>query len=177
MLDWREGLLPPEKEEKEDPLSDPQSLYQIVSLLQGAAERGTGRQARVPGHTVAGKTGTTNEVKDVWFIGFSKNLVAGVWMGYDAPRPMGPGAGSHMPARVFSDFMTVALADVKDQPFPVPSGIEFRRVNRQTGAPASGDEDGHVISEAFKRGQKPVAVNLDARGKKQESFVEIGGVF
>ena len=71
-IEWQDGMLPPMEEEKSEPLSDPQSLYQIVSILQGAVERGTGKQARVAGHTIAGKTGTTNMVKDVWFIGFLK---------------------------------------------------------------------------------------------------------
>jgi penicillin-binding protein 1A len=179
--DWSDDLLPPVKEYDDESLSDPQSLYQIVSMLQGVVERGTGRAARLPGHTIAGKTGTTNDVKDVWFVGFSKDLVVGVWMGYDTPKPMGRGAGSHMPAKVFADFMTVALADVKDRPFAVPSGIEFRPVNRERGG------GGIIIQEAFKIGQKP---NIGAvspapagtttqgfGGKKTESSVEIGGVF
>ena len=180
MAEWHNDSLPPMQKEKTEPLSDPQSLYQIVSILQGVVERGTGRQAHVPGHTVAGKTGTTNDVKDVWFVGFSKDLVAGVWMGYDTPKPMGAGAGSHMSARVFSDFMRVALADVKDQPFSVPGGIEFRRVNRQTGTIATSGGEGPVILEAFKRGQKPnqqsAIINQQSADSYQQS-AEVGGVF
>ena len=179
--DWQNDLMPPPAKEKSEPLSDPQSLYQVVSIMQGVVERGTGRQARVSGHTIAGKTGTTNDIKDVWFIGFSKDLVAGVWMGYDIPKPMGAGAGSHMSAKVFSDFMTAALKDVKDQPFSVPSGIEFRRINRQTGTAATGTgESGTIIQEAFKIGQKP---NQQSDMKKTESDdnyqqpAQVGGVF
>ena len=88
-IEWNENLLPPAEAEKGEPLSDEQSLYQLVSILQGVVERGTGKQARVEGHTIAGKTGTTNDVKDVWFVGFSKNLIAGVYLGYDTPKPIG----------------------------------------------------------------------------------------
>ena len=171
---WSEDLLPPETDSESVPLSDEQSLYQMVSILQGAVERGTGKQARVSGHTIAGKTGTTNEVKDVWFIGFSKNLIAGVYLGFDTPKPLGRGAGSHMAARVFADFMRVALADEKNQPFAVPDGMTFMRVNRRSGASVSDDPNGTIIQEAFKPGQKP---NPAPQKNPQESSAVVGGVF
>ncbi len=155
MITWSPDLLPPERFSNEMPLSDAQSLYQLVSILQGVVERGTGRQARVAGHTIAGKTGTTNDVKDVWFVGFSKNLIAGVYLGFDTPKSLGKGAGSHMAARVFAEFMTVALANDKNQPFAVPDGLTFMRVNRDTGVAASADPSGMIINEVFKPGQSP----------------------
>ncbi len=174
IIEWSENLMPPETEMENEPLSDPQSLYQMVSILQGAVERGTGKQARVPGHTIAGKTGTTNDVKDVWFIGFSKNLIAGVYLGFDTPKPLGRGAGSHMAARVFADFMRTALADDKNQPFSVPNGLTFIRVNRRSGAAASSDPEGTIIQEAFKIGQSP----NPAPSKKTTSHNPVvGGVF
>ena len=174
IVEWSPDLLPPEVEEKSEPLADAQSLYQIVSILQGAVERGTGRQARVEGHTIAGKTGTTNDVKDVWFIGFSKNLIAGVYLGYDTPKPLGKGAGSHMAARVFADFMRVALENEKNQPFPIPDGLSFVRVNRRSGAAASVDPEGTIITEAFKIGQKP---NPAPRRSTMDTSPVVGGVF
>ncbi len=174
MIDWYDDLLPMEEEVGTEPLSDSQSLYQIVSILQGTVERGTGRQARVPGHTIAGKTGTTNDVKDVWFVGFSKNLIAGVYLGFDTPTPLGKGAGSHMAARVFADFMKVALANEKDQPFAVPDGMTFVRVNRRSGAAATEDPNGVIITEAFKQGQKP---NPAPAVKAKESGPVVGGIF
>jgi len=173
-VEWSDDLVPPEKIGISQPLVDAQSLYQIVSILQGAVERGTGRQARVDGHTIAGKTGTTNDVKDVWFIGFSKNLIAGVYLGYDTPTPLGKGAGSHMAARVFADFMKTALEDEKNQPFPIPDGLSFVRVNRRTGVAASADPDGTIITEAFKSGQKPNPVSVK---KTSSSGPVVGGVF
>ncbi|MDR2412996.1 MAG: PBP1A family penicillin-binding protein [Rickettsiales bacterium] len=172
--EWSHDLTPPVIELNSEPLSDPQSLYQIVSILQGTVERGTGKQARVPGHTIAGKTGTTNEVKDVWFVGFSKNLIAGVYLGYDNPKPLGAGAGSHIAATVFSDFMKVALADEKNQPFAVPDGMSFVRVNRRSGIAASHDSDGTIITEVFKAGQEP---NPAPNARESSGNPVIGEVF
>ena len=173
-IEWSDDLLPPDTDNKSEPLVDAQSLYQIVSILQGAVERGTGRQARVDGHTIAGKTGTTNDVKDVWFVGFSKNMIAGVYLGYDTPKPLGKGAGSHMAARVFADFMRVALENETNQPFPVPGGLSFVRVNRRTGIAASADPDGTIVTEAFKPGQKPNPASVK---KTNSTSPVVGGVF
>lgn len=174
ILDWTPDALPTEEEQTAEPLSDPQSLYQLVSILQGVVERGTGRQAAIPGHTIAGKTGTTNDVKDVWFVGFSKNIIAGVYLGYDTPRPLGKGAGSHMAASVFSDFMKTVLANQKNQPFSVPDGLSFVQVNRQTGVSAAEDPDGMIITEAFKPGQSPNPPIQHTTGVAQPI---VGGVF
>ena len=181
------GPLPPYIAETSEPLSDPQSLYQLVSILQGAVERGTGRQARVTGHTIAGKTGTTNEMRDLWFIGFSKNLAVGVYLGFDEPQPLGPGSGSYMAARVFAEFMRTALEGEANQPFAVPDGLEFRRVNLHTGQSATDSPGGTIINEAFKPGQRP---NPPRRGggtaigsedsdgaPRQPGTAEMGGVF
>lgn len=178
MIEWSDDLTPPDAADTGDALSDPQSLYQIVSILQGAVERGTGKQARVAGHTIAGKTGTTNDVKDVWFVGFSKNLITGVYLGYDTPKPLGKGAGSHMAALAFSDFMTSALAGEKNQPFSVPDGMTFMRVNRRSGASAAADPDGVIIQEAFKPGQRPnPATRRATTTNGAPARAVVGGVF
>jgi penicillin-binding protein 1A len=174
IIEWVDGMEPEPEIADSEPLSDPQSLYQLVSILQGAVERGTGRQAAVPGHTIAGKTGTTNDVKDVWFVGFTKNLIAGVYLGYDTPKPLGKGAGSHMAARAFADFMTVALANEKNQPFAVPDGLNFVRVNRATGVSAAEDPSGTIITEAFKPGQAPNPVKVN---NPEQSDAVVGGIF
>ena len=174
IVEWSDDLMPPVVENDTDTLSDPQSLYQMVSMLQGVVERGTGKQARVAGHTIAGKTGTTNDVKVVWFVGFSKNLIAGVYLGYDTPKPLGRGAGSHMAARVFADFMRVALQDEKNQPFSVPDGMTFMRVNRRSGASAASDPNDMIIQEVFKPGQAP---NPAPKKTASDTSAVVGGIF
>ena len=174
ILDWSDDMEPVEEKIESEPLSDPQSLYQLLSILQGVVDRGTGRQAAIPGHTIAGKTGTTNDVKDVWFVGFTKNLIAGVYLGYDTPKPLGKGAGSHMAATAFADFMRVALANEKNQPFSVPDGLNFVRVNRRTGASASEDPNGTIVIEAFKSGQRPNPVVHQSNDTQPNAVV--GGV-
>ena len=174
IIEWVDGMEPEVEKSDSEPLSDPQSLYQLVSILQGAVERGTGRQAGVAGHTIAGKTGTTNDVKDVWFVGFTKNLIAGVYLGYDTPKPLGKGAGSHMAARAFADFMQVALANEKNQPFSVPDGLNFVRVNRSNGVAATEDPSGTIITEAFKPGQAPNPVKIN---DPEQSSAVVGGIF
>jgi len=170
MIAYRDDLLPPERAEQSEPLSDPQSLYQMLSILQGVVERGTGRQARVEGKTIAGKTGTTNENKDLWFVGFSKNLAAAVYLGFDEPQTVI--GGSYMAAKIFSEFMKTALADEANQPFAVPDGLEFRRVNRADGQSAADSPDGTIINEVFKVGQKP-----NPKKSSDAARPEIGGMF
>ncbi|MCL2629866.1 MAG: PBP1A family penicillin-binding protein [Alphaproteobacteria bacterium] len=153
--EWSEDLLPPSLTEDSEPLSDPQSLYQLTSILTGAVDRGTGRRARMRGFAIAGKTGTTNEVRDVWFVGFTTNLAVGVYMGYDQPRPMAEGSGSGLAVQIFRDFMEVALEGETGRPFPQPNGLEFIRVNYDTGSRPTGAPGERVITEVFKIGQQP----------------------
>ena len=183
---WSPDLMPPIQISDDVPLSDPRTLYQITSILQGAVEMGTGKQARVPGHTIAGKTGTTNDVKDVWFVGFSRDLVVGVYLGFDNPAGLGPGSGSHMAAKVFSDFMKVALEGEKNRPFAVPNGIDLIRVDRNTGVVASqAGPNAVIITEAFKQGQQPnLPKNFRAPASQNygtmpsvEIIPVVGGVF
>jgi penicillin-binding protein 1A len=174
-IKYSDDLLPPEKTENDEPLSDPQSLYQLVSILQGVVERGTGKQAKVSGHTIAGKTGTTNDAKDVWFVGFSKNMAAGVYLGFDEPVSLGEGTGSFMAARVFAEFMKTALEGEENQPFAVPDGLEFRRVNRENGQSVQDSPNGTIINEAFKPGQLPNPKK--SGGDDVKPSVEMGGVF
>ncbi len=130
---------------------DPRTAYQMVSLLEGVVQRGTGSAVRkVVDHPVAGKTGTTNDYKDAWFVGFSPDLAAGVYVGFDMPQSLGSGeAGGKVAAPIFGEFMAEALKDEPAIPFRVPSGIRLVRVNAKTGEPAS-PGDRNVILEAFK---------------------------
>ncbi|MGD9802044.1 MAG: penicillin-binding protein 1A [Hyphomicrobiaceae bacterium] len=136
---------------------DPHTAYQMTSILEGVVQRGTGSIVKkmLPGIPIAGKTGTSNESKDAWFIGYTPDLVVGVFVGYDTPRPMGKSAtGGQVAAPIFANFMKQALADTKPVPFRIPPGIKLVRINHKTGLRAQpGDDD--VILEAFKPNEEP----------------------
>jgi penicillin-binding protein 1A len=135
---------------------DPMTAYQITSMMEGVVQRGTATVVRSVGKPVAGKTGTTNDEKDVWFIGFSPDIVVGVYMGYDKPRHIGRSAtGGHLAAPVVADFLKIALADKPAVPFRVPPGIKLIRVDAKTGQRVSPGATGKVILEAFKPGTAP----------------------
>jgi len=134
---------------------DAMTAYQMVSILEGVVKRGTGYRAKKIGKPVAGKTGTTNEEKDAWFLGFTPDLAAGVFVGFDTPTPMGRGeTGGGVASPIFTDFMQMALKGEPAVPFRAPEGIKLIRVNAKTGLRAQeGDEN--VIMEAFKPGNEP----------------------
>ena len=133
--------------------------YQMVNLLQGVVERGTGARARALGKPVAGKTGTSNDSRDAWFIGFTPDLVVGVYVGFDQPKTLGTreqGASAALP--VFIEVMSEALADKPATPFRVPPGVRLVRVDAETGL-LPGPGSGTVILEAFMPGTEPTAVS------------------
>ncbi len=133
---------------------DPMTAFQITSMMEGVVQRGTATKVRAVGKPIAGKTGTTNDAKDAWFIGFSPDLVTGVYIGFDKPRSLGRRAtGGAIAAPVFIEFMTAALADAPPKPFQAPPGIQLIPVNRKTGLRAQGGDG--VILEAFKPGTEP----------------------
>ena len=144
--------LPPEPEDTREQVLDPRIAYQMVSMLQGVTIRGTAARAHLElKNIVAGKTGTTNDSNDTWFIGFSPDLVAGVFVGYDKPRTLGKketGASVALPA--FIAFMKDALKDTPNTPFRIPRGISLMPVDLHTGIPTSqAAPGGTVIDEAF----------------------------
>jgi penicillin-binding protein 1A len=138
---------------------DPRTAYQIVSMLQGVVQRGTGRSVAAVGKPLAGKTGTSSESKDTWFIGFSPDLAAGVFVGFDNPRTLGAHEqGATAAAPIFRDFMKGALADAPPTPFRVAPGIEEIPVDWKSGAPVPAGTPG-AIMEAFKAGTAPGEAN------------------
>ena len=141
--------------DKRDRVLDPMTAYQITSMMEGVVQRGTATVVKEVGKPIAGKTGTTNDEKDAWFIGFSPDLVVGVYVGYDKPRHLGHGmTGGLLAAPIVRDFMKVALADKPAVPFRVPAGIKLIRIDPRTGLRA-GPGDQRVILEAFKPGTAP----------------------
>jgi penicillin-binding protein 1A len=145
----------PEVEDTRKQIVDPHTAYQITSIMEGVVQRGTATVLKSVGKPLAGKTGTTNDEKDAWFVGYSPDLVVGVFIGYDTPRPMGRGqTGGQLAAPIFGSFMKMALADKPSIPFRVPPGIKLVRVSLKTGVRAQGGET-DAIMEAFKPGEEP----------------------
>ncbi|MCC7252076.1 penicillin-binding protein 1A [Hyphomicrobium sp.] len=134
---------------------DPQTAYQMTSIMEGVIQRGTATSLKKLNRPLAGKTGTTNEEKDAWFIGYTPDLVVGVFVGYDTPRAMGKGnTGGAVAAPIFGSFVEAALADQPPAPFRMPPGIKLVRVSLQTGLRASPD-DTTALMEAFKTDEEP----------------------
>ena len=161
----------PELVDSREQIIDPLSAYQMVSILEGVVQHGTGARLSALGKHLAGKTGTTNKNQDAWFVGFSPDLVVAVYVGFDNPRTLGKfetGAAAALP--IFYDFMQQAVQEYADVPFRIPSGIKLVRVNHKTGKPATPNDD-VVIWEAL----KPEAALRKAKQKVigQESDVNI----
>jgi penicillin-binding protein 1A len=150
---WR-GQQEPLLMDTREQIIDPRTAYQIVSMLQGVVQRGTAAYsigAQIP-KPLAGKTGTSSDAKDIWFVGFSPDLVAGVFVGFDNPRTLGAHEqGSTVAAPIFRDFMKGALADAPATPFRVAPGIELIPVDARSGTPVPAGTPGSIM-EAFKAG-------------------------
>jgi penicillin-binding protein 1A len=153
---WQ-GQAEPELVDDRRQILDPITAYQMTLMMEGVVQRGTATIVSkiLPNVEIAGKTGTTNDEKDAWFIGYTPDLVVGVFVGYDSPRPMGKGmTGGHVAAPIFANFMKMALADKKTVPFRRPPGVKLVRVSLRTGLRAqSGDSE--VVEEAFKPYEEP----------------------
>ena len=134
------------------------TAYQLTSMMKGVVDRGTASGAINLPVPVAGKTGTTNDARDVWFVGFTSNIAAGCYIGYDQPRGLGRGAyGSSMCGPVFQEFMSEAIKKYGGGPFEVPPGGHFLKIDRFTGARLADDAQGDfVVAEYFRDGEEPV---------------------
>ncbi len=137
---------------------DPVTAYQLTSMMQGVVDRGTAAGAINLSVPTAGKTGTTNDEKDAWFVGFTSNIAAGCYIGYDNPRPMGSGAGGgRLCAPVFQKFMEKAVEVYGGGPFEVPEGGRFIKIDRLTGERLPDSVSGpDVVAEYFRDGEEPV---------------------
>jgi penicillin-binding protein 1A len=153
--DW-EGQAEPELADNRQQVLYPMTAYQMTSMLEGVVTRGTAASAVNLGRPVAGKTGTTNEEKDAWFVGYTPDLVTGVFIGFDNPTPMGRGStGGGLAAPVFNSFMNEVLEGTPPVDFRVPEGLNLIAIHRSNGMAAHGAEGGDVIMEAFKPGTGP----------------------
>ncbi len=154
---WRSGMAPPLLPDTRERVLDPVTAYQIVSMTEGVIARGTGTIIRSIEKPLGGKTGTTNDYKDAWFVGYSPDLVAGVWVGFDTPKNMGDGeTGGGVASPIFRDFMADALKDTPAIPFRIPQGVRLVRIDPITGL-LPGPASTETILEAFKPGTEPSA--------------------
>ncbi|MGB1182468.1 MAG: penicillin-binding protein 1A [Candidatus Puniceispirillaceae bacterium] len=174
---WQNQPIPALAETREQ-LTDPASAYQMVSMLEGVVTRGTGRRIADSGLVLAGKTGTTNDNTNAWFIGFSPDLVVGVYVGYDVPRPLGKSeTGSTAAVPIFKDFMMDALAQAPVIPFRRPGGISLVPVHAETGERVRHD-DKMAVLEVFKPGQRPKSgILIDLPDDKPASGVDAPALY
>ncbi len=142
-----------------DQVVDPMSNYQLIQCLQGVAQRGTGARSNELGWPLAGKTGTTDDHTDAWYVGFSTHITCGVWVGLDAKKTIFKGAdGAKVALPIWIDFMKVALPNTAKEEFPVPDGMEWAEVDRYTGLVAtSATQPTDLVRLAFKPGTAPKA--------------------
>jgi len=163
---------PPSLTDNRRQITDPIAAYQVVNILQGAVQRGTGARAGAGlNRPVAGKTGTTDDYKDNWFVGFTPDIVVAVWFGHDEPRTLGSNeTGGLNAAPIFRDVMEAALRGSPPVPFRAPPGVSLVRIT---------NDNGQAIMEAFRPGTENSAQGVDAFGAGAASRVEsgLGGLY
>ncbi len=142
----------PKLETNQTSIFSPVNSYQMVSILKGAVDRGTGKKTKIENIEIGGKTGTTNNNTDAWFIGFTSEIIVGIYVGFDSPKSLGKReTGSSVALPIFKEFMTGYYEDDAPLPFVIPSGIELVQINHQTGQLSSGINDPKSIYEAFSK--------------------------
>jgi penicillin-binding protein 1A len=152
-IEWNHQQAPTLPDNREH-IADPLATFQLVEMMQGVVQRGTGAAVKAVGKPIAGKTGTTSDWTDAWFVGFSPDLTAGVFVGYDDSATLGNGEqAAVVAAPIFRDFMIAALKDVPAKEFRTPPGLRMYRVNPSTGLPAGTGEP--AIWEGYQPGTEP----------------------
>jgi penicillin-binding protein 1A len=186
---WQ-GQPAPSLPDDREQVIDSARAYQMVNLLKGVVERGTGQRARAIGKPVAGKTGTTDDIRDAWFVGFTPDLAVGVFIGFDQPKSLGreeQGASAALP--IFVQFMTAALERQPATPFRVPPGVRLVRVDAETGL-LPGANTQFAILEAYLPGTEPTQTSTGRRlapvenggdvaipGPRPHSIPQTGGLY
>lgn len=131
---WSASAAAPDIPDTRMQVQDPRTAYQMTSMLEGVVQRGTGGRLKALGFPVAGKTGTTNDSRDAWFVGFTPDLVTAVYVGFDEPQSLGSHeTGASVAIPVFQTFMAAAMKDKMAIPFRIPSGLRMVRVDPATG--------------------------------------------
>ncbi len=167
----RDGNVVHQHQTESTDVMTPENAYVMTDMLQGVVQEGTGKKAKELERPAAGKTGTTNELKDAWFVGYTPDVLAGVWVGYDDHNvSLGKGeTGGHAACPIWVSFMKEWLKDAPVEAFPIPPGVVFAKINPNSGGLA-GSRDPSAISVAF-AGEVP---KLQARPRSTERFNESG---
>lgn len=154
LIRW-ESQTTPDVPDNREQIGDPRTCYQMVSILEGVVQRGTAKSLASLDIPLAGKTGTTNDSKDAWFVGFTPDLAIGVFVGFDEPKSLGEHeTGGSAAVPIFKEFVQTALKDVPPTPFRVPPGVRMVQVNAANGRPTS-PTDPNAIWEAYIAGTEP----------------------
>jgi penicillin-binding protein 1A len=149
-----------------------QTAYIMTSLLEGVVQQGTGWRAKDLGRPCAGKTGTTNEYSDAWFVGYTPDLITGVWVGFDEKKSLGWfETGSRAASPIWLSYMQKALAESPVRNFSIPEGIVFAKIDPNTGllAPPGAKE---VVFECFKEGTQPTTYSGESSGPEVQDFLK-----
>ncbi|HTV88321.1 MAG TPA: penicillin-binding protein 1A, partial [Stellaceae bacterium] len=153
-VEWHDQPVPVVPDTRQR-IADPAAAFQVVQMMEGVVQRGTGRAVAVVGRPIAGKTGTSSNFQDAWFEGFTPDLAAGVFVGYDQPVSLGSGEqAAVVAAPIFRDFMMAALKDQPPTEFRIPPGVQLYRVDPETGLPPGPGEQ--AIWQAFQDGTNPM---------------------
>ena len=148
--------------------------FQIVSMLQGAVERGTGRKTKISGIEIAGKTGTTNSNTDAWFIGFTSDIIVGVYAGFDQPSSLGKTeTGSTVAVPIFREFISNYYKDKRNLPFKIPQGVELIKTDIDTGEIKSNEINNKTIYEAYRKNDKLMTNKKTLVGKEGFQIIQI----
>ena len=148
--------------------------FQIVSMLQGAVERGTGRRTKINGLEIAGKTGTTNSNTDAWFIGFTSAIIVGVYAGFDKPSSLGKTeTGSSVAVPIFKEFISNYYLNKRNIPFKIPQGIELIRTDIDTGEIKSNQINSKTIYEAYRKNDKLLTNKKTLVGKDGFQIIQV----
>jgi penicillin-binding protein 1A len=188
-VDWT-GQAAPQIPDTRQQIQDPRTDFQMIEMLEGVVQRGTGRGLATLGRPLGGKTGTTNDSKDLWFVGFSPNLVVGAFVGFDEPKSLGAHeTGATVALPIIRDFLATALADKPPVPFHTPPDLRLTKVDPHTGEPAAPDDPG-AIWEAFLPGTEPgvdhpkppgsailTATGADGMRSLQAATTGMGGIY
>jgi penicillin-binding protein 1A len=168
----RNGEIVEENQSRVSEVISKETSYVMTDLLKAVIQEGTGWRIRALGRPAAGKTGTTNNLWDAWFIGYTPQLVTGVWVGYDDRRVMGKGeTGSRAASPIWLYFMSDVLKDQPVVDFEVPRGVIFAKIDAETGLLA-GPYSKKTVLQAFKEGSEPTEYSPGPESAKQGQFME-----